>query len=183
MPDPVIPVESVEQKVERLEKELNLGVSRTGEPIIPPVIFKWVALSISILIAIFGTLTAIYPTIPAFAVILALLVSVASVLGIASPGIRKQIVLAFGVFVLAGSTASCSAAPVRREVCVAFISCENALDPQNPVYTNTYGDNSACWTDHRQGIACVEACEAGIASLTAAGISCPVLTPSTKEVK
>jgi hypothetical protein len=77
---------------------------------------------------------------------------------------------------------ACSAAPVRREVCTAFVSCENALDPQNPIYLNTYGDTSACWTDHRQGMACVEACEAGIASLKAAGISCPVVTP-LKEVK
>jgi hypothetical protein len=71
---------------------------------------------------------------------------------------------------------ACPSIPVRREVCTSYIACALTVDTQGAmIVESTYGTNSACWSaDDRQGRACVEACEAGIASLLTNGISCPV---------
>lgn len=78
----------------RLEKELEEGTSRTGEPLIPPAVFRWVALGYGILVAVLGTLLAYFPDVKGLQVGTALIVALAPVLGIASPGIRRAAMLA-----------------------------------------------------------------------------------------
>ena len=79
-------------------------VSPTGEPVIPPKIFKWVALGISLALAIDGSLVAMYPESKAAQVVFAILTAIAAVLGVTSPGLRKSavVLLAVGALTLSG---------------------------------------------------------------------------------
>lgn len=65
-------------------------------------------------------------------------------------------------------------AHVRREVCDRYVACALAADatPAQQVVA-TYGPDSACWTSDKEGRACVEGCEAGLASLKSNGVLCP----------
>lgn len=79
-------------------------VSPTGEPVIPPKIFKWVGLAIVVALVTLGVLSDQYPEIKAFGTAFAILTAIAAVLGVTSPGLRKSavVLLAVGAFTLSG---------------------------------------------------------------------------------
>ena len=79
-------------------------VSPTGEPVIPPKVFKWLALGLSLALAVNGALLALYPDSKAAQVAFAILTAVAAVLGVTSPGLRKSavVLLAVGALTLSG---------------------------------------------------------------------------------
>ena len=72
-------------------------VSPTGTPLIPPRVFMWLALVVGAALAALGALVGIYPEVHGFQVALAVVSAVAGVLGIASPGIRKQVIVLLAV--------------------------------------------------------------------------------------
>lgn len=95
---------TLEAKVKQIEKELDEGTSRTGEPLFAPKVFKIVALVYSVLVVALATLLSFFPDVKAIQVVSALLVALAPVLGIASPGLRKAAM----VFLLLGVTVTSS---------------------------------------------------------------------------
>lgn len=95
-----MPELTLEEKVAKLEKKMQEAApSPTGTPLIPPNVFKWVALAVGIALTALGSLVAIYPDVKAIQVALAIVGAVAAMLGIASPGLRK----ATGVLMMVGS--------------------------------------------------------------------------------
>lgn len=103
---------TLEAKVKQLEKELDEGTSRTGEPLIPPRVFKVVALVYGALVVTLGTLLGFFPDVRALQVVSALLVALGPVLGIASPGLRKVAI----VLLLVGVTFTGSGCALSQRV-------------------------------------------------------------------
>jgi hypothetical protein len=67
--------------------------SPTGEPVIPPAVFKWLALGVSLVLAVCGSLLAVFPDSKTLLITLSITTAVAAVLGITSPGLRKALVV------------------------------------------------------------------------------------------
>lgn len=89
-----MPELTLEEKVAKLEKEMQEATpSPTGTPLVPPNVFKWIALVVGVALTTLGSLVAIYPDVKGIQVALAIVGAVAAVLGIASPGLRKAVVV------------------------------------------------------------------------------------------
>ena len=73
--------------------------SPTGEPVIPPNVFKWIALGVVLVLSGLGAAMAFFPDNKVLQVIFSVLSAMAAVLGITSPGLRKAAV----VLLVAGS--------------------------------------------------------------------------------
>ena len=83
--------------------------SPTGTPVIPPTVFKYVALVIAVALSVLGVLMGVYPAVHAYSLAFAIISAVAGVLGIASPGLRSAVkvvaALALGAMLLASTPA------------------------------------------------------------------------------
>lgn len=127
---------TLEEKVAKLEKEMQEAVpSPTGTPLIPPTAFKWVALVVGVALSALVSLIAIYPDAKGLQVALAIVSAIAAVLGIASPGIRKAVVVLLVVGSMVGlsgcvtikriGTTAELAAPALLDC--GFTACKDAL--------------------------------------------------------
>lgn len=83
----------------------GLPASPTGTPLLPPAVARYVTLAVVLALAVLGSLTAIYSESKGLQVALAITTAIAAVLGIASPGLRRQVVvlLMAGALVTSGS--------------------------------------------------------------------------------
>jgi len=111
---------------------LSAPVSPTGTPWLPPGAVKWAALAYAIIGPTLLALSQFFPQIPAFALALQIVSSIALVLGLASPGLRSVAkVLVLGLALT--SLSACKTPGVIPPVVVELLECgADAVKPRVP---------------------------------------------------
>lgn len=76
---------------------------------------------------------------------------------------------------------ACPKLVIHKEICTRYVGCAMAIDTSAGKDVDlAYGPTSMCWSDDKQSLACVEACEAGIKELQANSMCKDEVKPEVK---